>query len=168
MSYASAEELRQRIGGSVFDEIYNLSEPIIPAESSDEAGSEQAEQIVLRSSSSDEGSDITDDLESAAAEIDGAIAARYALPVTGSRSLALLKDWNLTLAEERAYARPAGADFSEKIKRRVDQVRKYLDLIRNDQFRLPDAAENSSGSGSTIALVQRDDPVFDRDKMGGF
>ncbi len=168
MSYASAEELRQRIGGSVFDEIYNLSEPIIPAESSDEAGSEQAEQIVLRSSSSDEGSDITDDLESAAVEIDGAIAARYALPVTGSRSLALLKDWNLTLAEERAYARPAGADFTEKIKRRVDQVRKYLDLIRNDQFRLPDAAENSSGSGGTIALVQRDDPVFDREKFTGF
>ena len=157
MSYASAEELRQRIGGSVFDEIYNLT----PVQSS--SGGQ-----VLQSSSSDGGSDIADDLESAAAEIDGAIAARYALPVTGSRSLALLKDWNLTLAEERAYARPAGADFSEKIKRRVDQVRKYLDLIRNDQFRLPDAAENSSGSGNTIALVQRDDPVFDRDKMGGF
>ena len=157
MSYASAEELRQRIGGSVFDEIYNLT-----SVQSSSGGQ------VLQSSSGGGGSDITDDLESAAAEIDGAIAARYALPVTGSRSLALLKDWNLTLAEERAYARPAGADFSEKIKRRVDQVRKYLDLIRNDQFRLPDAAENSSGSGSTIALVQRDDPVFDRDKMGGF
>ena len=151
MSYATAAELRQRIGGSVFNEIYNVSD-----------------QLVLQSSSSDGGSDITDDLESAAAEIDGAIAARYALPVTGSRSLALLKDWNLTLAEERAYARPAGADFSEKIKRRADQVRKYLDLIRNDQFRLPDAAENSSGSGGTIALVQRDDPVFDRDNFTGF
>ena len=137
MSYASAEELRQRIGGSVFDEIYNVNPP--PNFSGGQ---------VLRSSSSESGSDITDDLESAAAEIDGAIAARYALPVTGSRSLVLLKDWNL--------------------KRRVDQVRKYLDLIRNDLFRLPDAAENSSGSASTIALVQRDDPVFDRDKMGGF
>ena len=146
MSYATAAELRQRIGGSVFDEIYNVSAP------SDLSGR----------------SDIVDDLESAAAEIDGAIAARYALPVTGSRSLALLKDWNLTLAEERAYARPAGADFSEKIKRRVDQVRKYLNLIRNDEFKLPDASENTSGSAGTIALVQRDDPVFDRGKMGGF
>ena len=146
MSYATAAELRQRIGGSVFDEIYDVSDPF------DLSGL----------------TDITDDLEAAAAEIDGAIAARYALPVTGSRSLALLKDWNLTLAEERAYARPAGADFTEKIKRRVDQVRKYLDLIRADQFRLPDAAENSSGSGGTIALIQRDDPVFDRDQMGGF
>ena len=146
MSYATAQELRQRIGGSVFDEIYNTSD--------------QSDLSVR--------SDIIDDLESAAAEIDGAIASRYSLPVTGSRSLALLKDWNLTLAEERAYARPAGGDFTGKIKRRVDQVRKYLDMIRNDQFRLPDAAENSSGSGSTIALIQRDDPVFDRDKMGGF
>ncbi len=144
MSYATAAELRQRIGGSVFDEIYNVSDP------SDLSGL----------------TDITDDLEAAAAEIDGAIAARYALPVTGPRSLALLKDWNLTLAEERAYARPAGADFTEKIKRRVDQVRKYLDLIRADQFRLPDAAENQASGG--IALIHRDDPVFDRDQMGGF
>ena len=90
MSYATAAELRQRIGGSVFDEIYDVSDPF------DLSGL----------------TDITDDLEAAAAEIDGAIAARYALPVTGSRSLALLKDWNLTLAEERAYARPAGADFT--------------------------------------------------------
>ena len=146
MSYATAAELRQRIGGSVFDEIYNLSDP----------------------SDLSDRSDIIDDLESAAAEIDGAIASRYALPVTGPRSLALLKDWNLTLAEERAYARPAGGDFTEKIKRRVDQVRKYLDMIRSDQFRLPDAPENSSGSGGTIALVQRDEPIFDRDKMKGF
>ena len=146
MSYATAAELRLRIGGSVFNEIYNVSG-----------------QTVLT-----EQTDITDDLESAAAEIDGAIAARYALPVTGSRSLALLKDWNLTLAEERAYARPAGADFTEKIKRRVDQVRKYLDLIRDDRFKLPDAPENTAGSGSTIALVQRDDPVFDRDNFTGF
>ena len=140
MSYASAEELCQRIGGSVFNEIYPVSGQ----------------------------SDITDDLESAAAEIDGAIAVRYAHPVTGSRSLALLKDWNLTLAEERAYARPAGGDFTEKIKRRADQVRKYLDMIRGGQFKLPDAPENSSGSGETIALLQRDEPIFDRSKMRGF
>ena len=93
---------------------------------------------------------------------------RYALPVTGERSLALLKDWNLTLAEERVYARPAGSEFTGKIKRRVDQVRKYLDMIRSDRFRLPDARENVSGSGSTIALIRRDDPIFDREKMDGY
>ena len=146
MSYATAEELRQRIGSGIFDEIYNLSYP----------------------SDLSNPSDIIDDLEAAGAEIDGAVASRYALPVTGPRSLALLKDWNLTLAEERAYARPVGGDFSEKIKRRVDQVRKYLDMIRNDQFRLPDAEENSSLSDGGIALVQRDDPIFDRKKMEGF
>ena len=148
MSYATAAELRQRIGGSVFDEIYAVPEGPEP----DLSGLPG----------------IADDLESAAAEIDGAIASRYALPVSGSRSLALLKDWNLTLAEERAYARPAGGDFTEKIKRRVDQVRQYLDMIRTDEFRLPDAAENSAGSAGGIALVRRDDPIFDREKMEGF
>ena len=146
MSYSSAEDLRRRIGFSVFDEIYNVPD-----------GSDLSDR-----------SDIADDLESAAAEIDGALAFRYSLPVTGERSLALLKDWNLTLAEERAYARAAGSEFAEKIKRRADQVRKYLEMIRADQFRLPDAAENAASSGGGIALVKRDDPVFDRKSMEGF
>lgn len=146
MSYSSAEDLRRRIGFSVFDEIYNVPD-----------GSDLSDR-----------SDIADDLESAAAEIDGALAFRYSLPVTGERSLALLKDWNLTLAEERAYARAAGSEFAEKIKRRADQVRKYLEMIRADQFRLPDAAENGASSGGGIALVKRDDPVFDRKSMEGF
>lgn len=146
MSYATASELRQRIGSGIFDEIYGLSD------GSDLSGR----------------SDIADDLESAAAEIDGALAFRYSLPVTGTRSLALLKDWNLTLAEERVYARAAGSEFAEKIKRRADQVRKYLEMIRADQFRLPDAAENGASSGGGIALVKRDDPAFDRKSMEGF
>ena len=148
MSYATADDLKQRIGESVFQEIYFLSD------GSD--GSDQSDKV-------------TDDLESAAAEIDGAIAFRYRLPVTGERSLALLKDWNLTLAEERAFARPVGGDYTEKIKRRVDQVRKYLDMIRADQFRLPDAPEKGAAtSGSGIALVQQDKPVFGREEMSGF
>ena len=148
MSYATADDLKQRIGESVFQEIYFLSD-----------GSDR----------SDVSDKVTDDLESAAAEIDGAIAFRYRLPVTGERSLALLKDWNLTLAEERAFARPVGGDYTEKIKRRVDQVRKYLDMIRADQFRLPDAPEKGAAtSGSGIALVQQDKPVFGREKMSGF
>ena len=148
MSYATADDLKQRIGESVFQEIYFLSD-----------GSDR----------SDVSDKVTDDLESAAAEIDGAIAFRYRLPVTGERSLALLKDWNLTLAEERAFARPVGGDYTEKIKRRVDQVRKYLDMIRADQFRLPDAPEKGAAtSGSGIALVQQDKPVFGREEMSGF
>lgn len=138
MSYATAEELRRRIGDSIYGELY----------SSDESAA--------------------GDLEAAAAEIDGAIAFRYRMPVSGTRSLALLKDWNLTLGEERAFARPAGSDFTEKVKSRVAQVRKYLDLIREDAFRLPDAVENGSSASGGIALVQCDNPVFGRDKMEGF
>lgn len=139
MAYAAITDLQQRIGSSIYDELYPDPEP---AES---------------------------DLEAAAAEINGAISFRYALPVTGQASLALLRDWNLTLAEERAFARPAGADFTEKVKSRVALVRQYLTMIREDTFRLPDAALAASGSGSAgIALVQCDPPVFSRDRMKGF
>ena len=43
-----------------------------------------------------------------------------------------------------------------------------LDMIRADQFRLPDAPENTASSGSSIALIRRDEPIFDREQMGGF
>ena len=150
MSYASGDELRSRLGKCIFEEIYNLSGELATAEHC-EAGSE-----------------VSDDLESAASEIDGALISRYALPVTGEKSLKLLKDWNLTLAEERAYARPVGGDFTEKIKRRVDIVRKYLEEIRLGQFLLPDAVEKTAASGGKIALVQRASPVFGRESMEGF
>ena len=149
MSYASGEELRSRLGKSIFEEIYDLSDQ-----------SDQSDLSDL--------SEVSDDLESAAAEIDGALISRYALPVTGEKSLKLLKDWNLTLAEERAYARPVGGDFTEKIKRRVDIVRKYLEEIRLGQYLLPDAVEKAAASGKGIALVRRSSPVFDRESMEGF
>ena len=51
----------------------------------------------------------------------------------------------------------------------MDQVRKYLEMIRADEFRLPDAAEKEASSGGGgIALVQRDTPIFGRDQMTGF
>ena len=135
MSYADTELLRARLGEAVFDEIYQ-----------------------------DE-SDAAADLESAAAEIDGAIASRYRLPVTGKRTLSLLRDWTLTLAEERAYARAAGSGFAEKVRLRVEQVRKYLEMIRNETFLLPDAEERKDGS---VAFASCREPVFGRDNMEGF
>ncbi len=135
MSYADTELLRARLGEAVFDEIYQ-----------------------------DE-SDAAADLESAAAEIDGAIASRYRLPVTGKRTLSLLRDWTLTLAEERAYARAAGSGFAEKVRLRVEQVRKYLEMIRNGTFLLPDAEERKDGS---VAFASCREPVFGRDNMEGF
>lgn len=135
MSYADTELLRARLGEAVFDEIYQ-----------------------------DE-SDAAADLESAAAEIDGAIASRYRLPVTGKRTLSLLRDWTLTLAEERAYAHAAGSGFAEKVRLRVEQVRKYLEMIRNGTFLLPDAEERKDGS---VAFASCREPVFGRDNMEGF
>lgn len=140
--YAACAELRSRIGAAIFDEIY-------------------------QSDLSDK-SDACADLLAAAAEIDGALTMRYTLPVTGPLSLALLKDWCLTLAEERAYARPVGGDFSEKIKRRTDQVRRYLDLLRAGQYLLPDAVEKGSSARGKVAIIQCDEPRFTRSQLEGF
>ena len=137
MSYAAPDELAARLGRGVYTEIYGADQTTPAA-----------------------------DLESAAAEIDGAVSYRYAVPASGARTLALLKDWNLTLAEERAYARSAGGDFSEKVKSRCALVRKYLDMIRSDQFSLPDAPENDAAD--SISLVSADQPVFGRRNMSGF
>ena len=137
-AYASCAELRSRLGAQVFAEIYGATPEAA-------AG----------------------DLASAAAEIDGAALCRYQLPVTGERTLALFGDWNLTLAEERAFARPAGSAYTEKVKERVAQVREYLKMLREGAFKLPDAAEVSAGAGG-VALVQCDEPVFGREKMRGF
>ena len=135
MSYATVAELRARIGVTIFAEIYP-----------DEA-------------------DGRTDLESSTAEIDGAIASRYRLPITGERSLALLRDWTLTLTEERAYARAAGSTFAEKVKERVAQVRKYLELVRTGGFKFPDAEERSEGS---VAFASVREGVFGRENMKGF
>lgn len=108
------------------------------------------------------------DLESASAEIDAAVCVRYRVPVTASAALPLLRDWCLTLAEERAYARIAGSEFGEKVKLRVDRVRKLLDEIRAGTFQLPgNPAESGSGGGGASCLAV-DEPVFVREKMRGF
>lgn len=139
MSYATASDLEGRLG-ALYGNIY----------------------------SGDEGAAaVQGDLESACAEVDGALAFRYALPVTGPRSLALLKDWTLTLAEERAYARTAGSGFAEKVRIRAAQVRTYLEMVRTDRFRLPDAEERKS-SDSPLTLTKGEPPVFGRDNMEGF
>ena len=106
-----------------------------------------------------------DDLASASAEIDGAAGTRYRVPLTGEGALALAKDWCLTLAEERAYARAAGSAWAEKVKSRVDQVRHYLQMVREGSFPLPGAAENPARSA---AFARTAPPVFGREKMKDF
>ena len=137
--YATADDLRRRLSPGVAQEIYG----------SDRAPAE-------------------DDLSSAGAEIDAALAARWRLPVEGPRSRALLRDWVLTLAEERAYARCVGDDWSQKIKARAAQVRACLERIRSDDFRLPDAEEVDSSASGPLTLVEQDAPVFGRERMNGY
>ena len=141
MSYATVAELKNRIGKSIFSEIYPSGfEGESPAES---------------------------DLEAAAAETNGVLGVRYHIPVTGEESLRLLKDWTLTLTEEKAAARPAGSMIAEKIKDRVAQVRKYFEMILENKFLLPNALENGV-SGGGLTLFQADESVFGREKMRRF
>lgn len=140
--YADTVELRQRLGRKIFNEIYLCTDADVP--------------VTAES-----------DLAAAAAEVDGSLASRYTLPVTTPRSLALLKDWTLTLAEERAYARAAGSNYAEKVKGRVEQVRKYLEKIQQDLFKLPDAAEKRDSS-SRIAVRHGESAVFGRNNMKDF
>lgn len=135
MSYATVEDLKERLG-VIFGDVYD----------SDEAAA-------------------LSDLQGAAAEIDGALASRYIVPVRTPGAQALLKDWTLTLAEERTYSRSAGSQYAEKVKRRIDQVRKYLDMIHLARFSLAGAEENTAES---IAVVNISDPVFTREKLKGF
>lgn len=138
MNYASIPDFKMRLGKSIFSEIY-------PDEEAESAASS--------------------DIESAEAEIDGAVGCRYATPISSEKCAALLRDWALTLAEERAFSRAAGSMFSEKIKERCALVRKYLEMIRNGTFQLPGARENRE---SSVAFASVRKPVFGRENMKGF
>ena len=108
------------------------------------------------------------DAAAASAEIDGYLAGRYAVPVASEAALPLLRDWALALAEERAYSRSqAQNDFSEKVKRRADHVRELLKEAAEGRFALAAGlAEAQSGSG--VAVVECEEPVFTRGRMTGF
>ena len=75
MSYATAAAFALRLG-TVYASIYRNNEPAA-----------------------------LEDLAQASAEIDAYLGGRYVVPVTAAAALVLLTEWNLTLAEEKAYAR---------------------------------------------------------------
>jgi len=106
------------------------------------------------------------DLDAAAAEIDAAAGCRYETPVVSERAGALLRDWNLTLCEERARARCAGAALPEKLRMRIDRVRDSLTKTASGELILPGAEENMRGRG--FAAVACDEPVFSRETTRGF
>lgn len=105
------------------------------------------------------------DLLDAQAEIDGTLMMFYQVPITAEQALPLLKSWTLTLAEERAYVRTAGSRFSDKIRKRVEQVRARLTEIRKEQFTIPGAEKSLN---SQVSFLEMDMPVFTRDTLKNF
>ena len=106
------------------------------------------------------------DLDAAAAEIDAAAGCRYETPVVSERAGALLRDWNLTLCEERARVRCAGDTLPDKLKTRIAHVRESLAKTVSGELVLPGAAESARGQG--FATVACDEPVFTRTTMKGY
>ena len=88
MAYATINELKVRLGQD-YAGLYG----------DDEAGTTSAQA----------------DLDASAAEIDAAAGCRYETPVVSGRAEALLRDWNLTLCEERARVRSAGDALPDKL-----------------------------------------------------
>ena len=105
------------------------------------------------------------DLDAAAAEIDASAGCRYETPVVSGRAEALLRDWNLTLCEERARVRCAGDALPEKVGMRIARVRDFLAKTASGELVLPGAAENLRGQG--FAAVACDEPVFSRETLRG-
>lgn len=123
---------------------------------------------------SDDDTDVLDeelmqlDLDAASAEIDGSVAARYAIPVNAAPAQPLLKSWNLDLTAAIAFSRSGYTELPETIKNAADFVRKQLQRIVEGKLRLPaDPAEKTTGNGG-VAIVEGPDPVFTRNKMSGF
>lgn len=106
------------------------------------------------------------DLDASAAEIDASVGCRYEIPVVSAQAEALLRDWNLTLCEERARVRCAGDTLPDKIGMRVAHVRDSLAKTASGELVLPGAAENQRGQ--EFAAVACDDPVFTRETMKGY
>ena len=139
--YATVEDFKQRLG-SIFEAIYA-----------------EGDAAAL------------DDLADAQAEVDGCISKRYRIPVTATASLPLLKGFVLTLAEERTYARAAGASYADKVTARCAQVRKYLEEIRSGIFVLPDASERGEDTASAaggISVIAGEPPLYTRSSLQGY
>lgn len=108
-----------------------------------------------------------DDLGEAAAEINGALSVKYAVPVTNATSLPLLKSWELSLAAELAFGRDENAATPENITTGAERVRKQLALVLQGEFGLvAEVAQNEEKSASMIVDVST--PVFGRDNMKGW
>lgn len=105
------------------------------------------------------------DLATAQAEIDGKLARRYAVPLTGQVAASLAAEWQLVLASELAFGNTASGDLPAKLQKRIDEVRKQLEAAASGDMLLPGAAE-SAETGATF--IASDPPVFGRKNMKGY
>lgn len=112
--------------------------------------------------------EIAADLAAAAAEIDGMIGMRYETPVTSVPALPLLKNWNLTLAEELSWVRSGKGDVPENVKNRVAHVRGLLGKIADGNMRLPGAQDSGSESPGGMLIARSEEPVFTRNQLEGY
>lgn len=142
MAYAVLTDLRRRLG-RFFDELY--------VDSDGDVSEEWASA----------------DLEDAGAEIDAAIAARYAVPVSATGSLPLVKAWNLALAEELAWSRGGRDAIPENVKDRAKGMRDQLAQVAKGVYGLPGAAGRAEAEGAAIDSTAAT-PVFTREKMSGW
>jgi phage gp36-like protein len=142
MAYAVLADLQRRLG-RFFDELYLDSEGDV---SEDWASA---------------------DLEDSAAEIDAAIAARYAVPVSATGSLPLVKAWNLALAEELAWSRGGRDAIPANVKDRAKGMRDQLAQVAKGVYGLPGAAGRAEAEGAAIDATAAT-PVFTREKMSGW
>ncbi len=139
MAYASCDDLRMRLG-PVFRDLYAEDDDTVP----------QA------------------DLDAAAGEIDGMISVRFVVPVTAENSGKLLNSWNVTLAEELAWARSGKSETPQNVQDRVKQVRTLLQRVCTGEMLLPGAEQSGSSGGGNVVCIDGDTPVFGRRNMKGY
>ncbi len=110
---------------------------------------------------------VAEHIADAEGEIHASAAGRYETPVTAAGSLAILKNWTLTLVEELAWMNHAMGKTPENLETRVEAVRKALERLADGKLTLPGAAERATSAGGA-AYVECATPVFGRNDMEGF
>ena len=108
------------------------------------------------------------DLDAAAGEIDGMIGVRFAVPVTAAASEKLLCSWNVTLAEELAWARSGKSETPQNVQDRVKQVRELLQKVCTGEMLLPGAEQSGTSGGGSVVCIDGNTPVFGRRNMKGY
>ncbi len=110
-----------------------------------------------------------DYLDAASAELDSYAGMRYSTPVaTSAACLPMLKNWELTLAEELAHnANVSHGEAPDSVKTRVKSVRESLSRLADGAIALSGATEIDASAGGA-AIVDCDPPVMTRQRMGGF